>query len=115
LAHSVAAVLSDPPSFPLEETRPFTFNVRHPKICITKECVNGTCENGIIDFDGTVLNCGDQPFVNINVTDVVDGAPTVITNVAGPLAAGGSFSYSGSYVSSHTPNTNFVTVTATAT
>jgi len=88
--------------------------VKHPCISITKQCTDGNCEDGMIAYNGRVLNCGDVGLINVQVTDVVDGISVVVTNVSGPLAPGGSFTYSSSYVATHSPSTNYATATATA-
>lgn len=82
--------------------------VLSPCIHITKDCVNGSCENGIIQYSGIVSNCGNATLINITVTDTVDGVSMQITNGAA-LPPGGKFTYSSSYVATHTPSTNFVT------
>ena len=110
---AVGTLLSSPPVAGQTDIRLLPVQVVHPNICITKQCQNGSCEDGIITFNGTVINCGDVPLGNITVSDQVDGNSVVVTNVTGPLAAGGSFTYSGSYVATQTPSTDFVTVVGT--
>jgi hypothetical protein len=87
-----------------------TVIIRNPQICVTKQCVsNNDPNNPVINFNGTVTNCGNEPLVNVTVVDNKTGS------VLGPisLAAGASAAYSGSYVPTHTTSTNIVTATGT--
>jgi hypothetical protein len=88
-----------------------TVIIRTPCISVTKECAvtQGTPDNPVINFNGTVTNCGDETLNNVTVVDNLTGL------VIGPitLVPGASQAYSGSYIATTNPSTNVVTATGT--
>jgi uncharacterized repeat protein (TIGR01451 family) len=75
-----------------------------PCIEVTKRCLDASAPGQLINFDGTVTNCGNTTLNNVTVVD--DHAGTVLTLAS--LAAGASATYSGSYIPTTCPSTNTV-------
>lgn len=85
----------------------------YPCIDVTKQCTDPLNSGGLIDFSGTVTNCGPYELTNVTVVDD-NGTPgdpaddfTVFTAAA--LAAGASATFNGSYLPAQSPSTNTVT------
>jgi len=91
--------------------------VSHPSIEVTKTCTDGTCEQGVIAFSGTVTNTGDETLVNVTVVDDQgtpgDTSDDVTVLAPTTLAAAASATFSGTYLATTTPSTDVVTATGT--
>ena len=92
---------------------PASVRVLAPCISCTKFCTNGVGENGQITFGGSVLNCGNEPLVNVFIEN---NQPTNHTPILGPitLLAGSNVVFSGSYPGSAcVPTADIITVRGT--
>jgi hypothetical protein len=57
--------------------------VFHPCLTVEKQCSNGVGELGDILFSGIISNCsGDATLFNLSVSNIVEGASVLLTNVA---------------------------------
>jgi hypothetical protein len=92
-------------------TKELSVLVFNPCVSIQHDCVNGSCEDGEIQYSGVIENCGDEPLTNIMV--VVATPSGLITNTYNSLLSpGGTLSYNGSYLAGSSPSLSEATVIA---
>jgi uncharacterized membrane protein len=68
-----------------------------PCVALLVQCTGGIGENGLINFTGTVTNCGNNTLVGVTVTNFVNGGPVQVTFITN-LLAGQIASFSGSWI-----------------
>jgi uncharacterized repeat protein (TIGR01451 family) len=85
-----------------------------PCIGITAQCSGSTGENGVINFSGTVTNCGNDTLVNVTVTNFVNGGQFPVTFITN-LLSGQVASFSGSYVPLNPCSPSMATLVAAGT
>ena len=86
-----------------QATKTVSVAVFHPCISITKQAAGTNCEPFQIQYSGIVSNCGDVTLTNVFVADVVGGVTNLLQS-GQLLLAGGTLSYSGSYVPTVNPS-----------
>ncbi len=86
-------------------TFPGQIQVLRPCIVVTKSCVNGVGGNGLIQWSGSVSNCGDVVLTNVVVSNLVNGAMSL---VFGPVSLNTNqiLFFSGSYPGGCAPVTD---------
>ncbi len=67
-----------------------------PCILLISTCTGGVGENGLINFIGTVTNCGNNTLVNVAITNYVDGQAYPVAFITN-LAFGQIANFSGSF------------------
>jgi hypothetical protein len=85
-----------------------------PSIACTLSCYNGAGNSGVITYSGCVSNSGNATLAPVAISNFVNGAFTLVTNITN-ITAGGVACFSGSYVPANPclPSTNVIYVAGT--
>jgi hypothetical protein len=112
--NAVGISLTDPAGKTYSSCNNLGATVLIPGIACTKSCVNGIGQNGSITFSGSVTNNGNTRLLNVSVSNLVNGASSLVTNISS-LNPGQSVSFAGSYVPANVcaPVTDIITVRGT--
>jgi len=79
------------------DCRNIAITTLHPGIACTKACFNALGESGAINFSGSVTNTGNTPLNQVAISNFVNGAFVLVTNIA-TLEKGQAVGFSGSYL-----------------
>jgi uncharacterized repeat protein (TIGR01451 family) len=88
--------------------------VSQPCIKISAQCTNGIGETALINFTGTVTNCGNDVLYDVGVTNMVNGTAVQVAYFSS-IGTNSAATFSGSYSPASPCTPSVATITASGT